>query len=266
MSKPTANATQPPNFEALAQRFNGPGVRAIALLGSHARGDAGPYSDVDLQRFVDEAPGELPPGGSHLIDGNLVVVGTVSPAEVDAWFSEPQHVTNMVAGLRHAQALLDRDGAFAQIQARAHAFTWDSAMQAKADAYASEQMVGWIEEVHKALQGLLFDDMGRLLLGRFGLSWGVLGIVKVQRGVLLTTENELLTRVIESVGVHTEWARLCRTAFGLHDASQSPPSVYDEVRAGLRLYVETATLLVNVIQAEHAPLINQTVERIESFL
>ncbi|MEZ4713332.1 MAG: nucleotidyltransferase domain-containing protein [Caldilineaceae bacterium] len=256
----------PLDFAALARRFDGPGVRAIVLLGSHARGDAGPYSDVDLQRLVDDAPGALPSGDSHLIDGHLVVVGTVTPAAVEAWFSEPQQATNMMAGLQPARVLIDRDNYFAQIQSRARNFRWDDAMQAKANAYASEQMVGWIEEAHKALQGLMYDDVGRMLLGRFGLSWGLLGLVKVQRGIMLTTENEMLARVIESVGVDTEWARLCRTAFGLHETGHAPPSVHEEVRAGLRLYVETARLLANAIQAEHAPLINQTLERIESFL
>ena len=41
-------------FEELARRFDAPGVLAIALLGSYARGDAGPYSDVDLVRFTAE--------------------------------------------------------------------------------------------------------------------------------------------------------------------------------------------------------------------
>ena len=127
-------------------------------------------------------------------------------------------------------------------------------------------MVGWSEEVHKGLQGLLYDDVGRLLLGRHGLSWGLLGLVKVQRGILLTTENEMLARVIKSVGVHTEWARLCRTAFGLNDVGDLPPSLGVQVRAGLRLYVATAKLLQEAIQDEHAPLIAQTVTRIESFL
>ncbi|MEZ4658540.1 MAG: nucleotidyltransferase domain-containing protein [Caldilineaceae bacterium] len=256
----------PLDFAALARRFDGTGVRAIVLLGSHARGEAGPYSDVDLQRLVDGAPGELPPGDSHLIDGHLVVVGTVTPAEVAAWFTEPQQATHIVLGLQSAQMLIDRDNYFAQIQARARAFRWDDAMQAKANIYASAQMVGWIEEAHKALQGLMYDDVGRLLLGRFGLSWGLLGLVKVQRGIMLTTENEMLTRVMGSVGTDTEWARLCRTAFGLHETGQPPPSVHDEVRAGLRLYVETVELLANAIQPEHALLIDQTVERIESFL
>ena len=42
------------DIPALANQFNGPNIQAIALLGSHARGDAGPFSDVDLLRLVAE--------------------------------------------------------------------------------------------------------------------------------------------------------------------------------------------------------------------
>jgi len=36
----------------LAGQFDGPQVRALVLMGSHARGTAGPYSDVDLVRIM----------------------------------------------------------------------------------------------------------------------------------------------------------------------------------------------------------------------
>ena len=79
---------QPPDFAALARRFDGPGVRAVALMGSHARGDAGPFSDVDLMRLV-AADSDVPGAGSHLIDGNLVVVSNVPPDALERWFTDP---------------------------------------------------------------------------------------------------------------------------------------------------------------------------------
>jgi predicted nucleotidyltransferase len=40
---------------ALIERFDRPDMKSIVLMGSHARGDAGPYSDVDLARFISES-------------------------------------------------------------------------------------------------------------------------------------------------------------------------------------------------------------------
>ncbi len=40
-------------LEQLVERFDAPGVRAIVLMGSYARGEAGPYSDIDVVRLTD---------------------------------------------------------------------------------------------------------------------------------------------------------------------------------------------------------------------
>lgn len=100
------------DLRALIHRFDDPSVQAIVLMGSHARGDVGPYSDVDLVRFVEEAYGELRGAGSHLINGVLVVVSNVTPRQVEPCFSDPLQAKNTIAGLRTARALLDRDGTF----------------------------------------------------------------------------------------------------------------------------------------------------------
>lgn len=135
-------------------------------------------------------------------------------------------------------------------------------MQQKANVYASEQMVGWVEEVHKGLQGLELDDPGRLVAARFGLSWGLIDVMKVQRGVLLESENHQIARVTETVGIDSNWSRLCLTAFGIQSASDLPSTLHDEVRAGLQLYVETATLLAGIIRPQDQELIQSTVARI----
>lgn len=250
----------------LAQQFDHPTINAIALFGSHARNDAGPYSDIDLLRFVNADDAEPAGVGSHFIGDTLVVVSNVTPAAAKTWFTEPAEAVNTIAGLRQAQALLDRGDYFAQLQTRAHAFTWTDDLQLKADLWASEQMVGWIEEVHKGLEGLRRRDDGRLLNASFGLSWGLMGILKVQRGVLVYSDNSALPQVIEIVGQDHLWSQLCPISFGAAEVHDRPPSLRERVVAGLHLYVVTAELLESAIQPEDAPLIARTVARINSDL
>jgi len=247
------------DVERLAQQFAPAGVQAIALMGSYARGDAGPFSDIDLVRFTEETVAAPPGSGSHLIGGSLVVVSDVRPSEVDAWFWRPEVAVNTIAGLRGARPLIDRDGTFAALQDRACAFVWDDAMQARANAYASQQMVGWIEEVHKGLEGLRRGDIGRLLNARFGLSWGLSRVVQVQRGVLLAGDNAFFQEVEAAIGVRSEWARLWRAAFGLESSATPPPPLQEQVVAGLRLYVATARLLAEALEPADASLVEQTV-------
>lgn len=260
-----------PNFDSLTQQFDGPGVRAIVLMGSYARGDAGPFSDVDLLRLTDEEPQGLTGEGSHLIDERLVTVSNAAPARVDAWFTEPNKAVAVVASLRDARALLDRNNAFAQVQARANAFVWDSEMQAKANAYASQEMIGWIEEAHKGLEGLrrLKEgelDAGRLLNARFGLSHGLSHVMQVQRGILSNSDNAFYDAITKAIGHDSEWSRLCGIAFAIGTVDGRQPTVPEQVEAGLRLYVETVRLLGDAIQPEHKPFIERTVARIRAAL
>jgi hypothetical protein len=145
----------------LTQRFDHPSVQAIALLGSHARGDAGPFSDIDLLRLLAADAPEAPDNGTHLIDGRLVNVSSATPADTAAWFEWPERAVTHIAGLRVAHAILDRGGAFAELQTRALAFVWDTVMQGRADRWASRQLVGWAEEAHKGLEGLRRGDAAR---------------------------------------------------------------------------------------------------------
>jgi hypothetical protein len=251
---------------ALIERFDGADVKAIVLMGSHARGDAGPYSDVDLVRFISE-PGDFrAETHNYLIDQRLVVVNDRGPVEVENWFSAPEEVSNVIGGLRSARPLLDRDQTFARIQARARSFAWDRAMQQKADAWASRQMVGWIEEVHKGLEGLRRNDLGRLLNARHGFSWGLSRVVQVQRGVLLSGDNAFYDELADAVGWDSEWVRLRRITFGIAGENESAPSLREQVTAGLNLYVVTAEMLVGVLRPEDEPLVAETVHLIRQTL
>lgn len=242
------------DFNHLATAYVAPGVRAIALFGSHARGDAGPWSDIDLVRFVDGDTS--PPGaGTQLYGERLLNVSNIALPQTEAWFTEPNTACNTIAGLRAARLLYDPDGVFALLQNRGRAFVWDDDMQRRADAWSSTAMVGWIEEAHKGLEGLRRNHVGRLLNARHGLSWGLMGVVQVQRGVLIDGDNSVLDQVCAVLDA--ESAGLLHAAFGVE-----PVPLAEQVHAGLRLYVRVARQLHHVWSAVDAPLIETTAVRI----
>jgi hypothetical protein len=252
----------------LAQRFDRPEALAIVLLGSHARGDPNPHSDVDLLRLTAAGAPELSDSGSHLVEGRLVVVADAVPRDVETWFEQPELALNNIPGLRGGRALRDRGGSFADLQARSRRFVWDAPMQAKADRYASRALVGWVEEVHKALAGLCSGDPSRLLDAEFGLSWGLNRLVQVQRGVPLMGPSSApvgwFDAVEQAVGKDGAWARTRRIAFGVELCSDgSAPTLRDRVLAGLRLYCLTADLLRDVLESEAVPLVRDAVGLIE---
>lgn len=253
-------------FEALSARFFRLGVAALVVVGSFARGDAGPFSDVDLLCVMESDASQHPEAGSHLIDGRLVVVSCVTLEQLEAAFVRPEMAVQMIAGLRSARILMDPHGIFAAVQARARAFVWDTDMQARANAYAATEMVGWIEEVHKALAGLCNHDVGRLLNARFGLSWGLSRVMQVQRGVLLSGDNGFYTEVAAAMGNDSSWTHLRRMAFGIEGQDGLAPDLCIQIRAGLRLYIETAVLLSDILPPDSAALVGATVTLIRTNL
>ena len=275
----------PPGLSACIEEWKTGATVAFALLGSYARGDAGPFSDVDVVRFVSDDKHEAEPR-SFLIgveEGKragecraparsfhhqwLVVRSTITPNQVESWFSDPGQAVGVIDGLRRGRALWDPDDVFASIQQRARRFEWTQTLQEKADLLAGKELVGWIEEAHKGLEGLRRNDTGRLLNARFGLSWGLSWVMRVHGGVLTTSDNTFYDDVINSVGPESRWAWLLRRAFGAANESDGALfSLREEVLAGLWLYCETFELLKEALPRKDYPLISATVRLIQAEL
>jgi hypothetical protein len=251
--------------DLLLARFDNPAIAAIVLTGSHVRVDAGPHSDIDVPRLLDSSVAETPAAGSYLLEGHLVVVSDVTPAEVEGWFALPETAVRVISGLRLAYPLIDREERFAGIQRRARAFTWDAALQERADRWASQQMAGWAEEAHKGLEGLRRGDAGRLLNARHGLSFGLCRVMQVQRGILETGDNAFYEEVAEAIGPSSRWVQLLKLAFGIGSAVAGPaPSLVEQVHAGLQLYVATSQLLDSILHPQERLVVDDTVNRIRA--
>ncbi len=235
---------------------------AIVLTGSHARGDATPYSDVDVLHFVEKLPEDET---QHYVlryhSGTLLSVSAATIAAKRAELSRPNKAIRAVPGLRQSRILYDPDDAFAELQKEAQAFVWDSAMQEKADAFAAYQLMGYAEEAHKILGGLSQNSDSAVLYGAYGMVLGIVNVVSAQRGVFFQTENDFFRAVPEAVGTDTDWSTYLRIAAGLEHAPKTSPSpARMRGLAALRLYVETVKLLRTIISrypeyqqvAEHA--------------
>jgi hypothetical protein len=139
-------------------------------------------------------------------------------------------------------------------------------MQSRANAWVARALIGWIEEAHKGLEGLRRNDIGRMLNARFGLSWGLSQVMKVQRGVLLSSDNGHWDEINRAVGELSEWVRLRRMVFGLEDGSGKVPALRHQVAAGLRLYGLTAAMLDAALPEPERGMIRATATRIEQEL
>jgi predicted nucleotidyltransferase len=232
---------------------------AFALTGSYARGEATPYSDVDILRFTRALPATAHERYTLLRrDGRLVSLSTTTIAAKRAELAEPENACFAVPGLRQMRILDDPTGALHDLQREAEAFTWEP-LRAAADLRVSETVMGIAEEVHKVLGALLRRDESAAAYGTLGLVMGLTRAMVVHRRLLIRSENTYFAQAQEAVGRNSAWTRVFRLAAGLDvDANAS---MRDQTRAearalaGLSLYRETVALTRDVLPAHHLPAV-----------
>ena len=243
----------------LVAEFADTNTIGMLLAGSYARGDATPYSDIDLIRFTAALPeAEAERYTLAYREGRLVSLSTTTVDAKRAELGRPETAIWAAPGLRQARLLLDRDGALAALLGEAHAFRWEP-LQAEADAYASYNIMGLAEEVHKVLGALAKDDEAVALYGTWGLVAGLLRAVTVQHGVLIRTENSYFQQAQEAAGLGSAWSRAFRVAVGLEMATAVTRGA-----AALRLYQETAMLIAPALQPQHLDVIRGALVRIDA--
>lgn len=116
-------------------------------------------------------------------------------------------------------------------------------------------MVGWTEEVLKGREGLRRDDLGRLLNARYGLSLGLSRMMVVHERLLLEGGNAMHAALAVALGESSSWVRLRDRVFGL-TASEDARALCDQVRSGIELYRETATLVTGTLLEGQRRLVN----------
>lgn len=249
-------------LDRLAVELDDDTTVAVALMGSHARGDPTPCSDVDLLRFADRPPETKSQSYTLMYrEGRLVSVMTTTIATRRQELSMPEQAIWAVPGLRQGRILLDKRGELARLKKDADDFRWEP-LQAAADEYASYNLMGNAEEVHKVLGALSRGDESAALYGTLGLCLNLPTIVAVQRGLLIETENAFFRKVQQSVGQDSAWTRWFRLAVGFEPTPPSATLVHTRAVAGLRLYEATARLLWHVLRPAHLAVVERTMDAI----
>lgn len=134
----TASALVPPELlDPVVARFN---PRRIILFGSHARGDAGPDSDIDLLVVVDD---DTPPALLTLRAAAGARSGYCKPADVIPIREETFRRTSGIPGTLSRVALLEGVTVYEKIPA---------AMSEPSPADRRASVVGWLKVARSDLQ------------------------------------------------------------------------------------------------------------------
>jgi Nucleotidyltransferase domain len=164
---------------AVAEGLAADGAEAVVLVGSRARGDAGPESDVDVLALG-------PRTFSFRLErrGGLLVSVTSRPAEAyRRELADPGSVCAVVPGWREAVVLHDPAGTAAALIEAAGAWTWGP-LQKRCDAWVAEEVCALAEEVHKLVSALRAGRRATAAAQRSVLAVRLAAVMAVHRRIL----------------------------------------------------------------------------------
>ena len=248
-------------LRSLIARFDGHGIIGIAITGSYSRGAQDKYSDVDLDIFVNDLPGD--DYTLHIFDGKLVSVKYIRLADELDSLSKPERAVWSVNGLRSMVILADPNGDLASLKQKAANFKWES-LQPAADRYAIEQLAGCSEEARKIMSGLLQENESKVLYAAWGMFKGLSFAVLVQTGLLIPTENRAFSLLEDHFGASHPWTRAFRLSFGMN-VEAGVPAYKTRGMASLDLYEETHHLFTGILRDGHHEVIGNTLQLISDF-
>lgn len=247
----------------LVEELDSDDVTAIILHGSYARGDAAPYSDVDLVRLLRDAANCSPQKQYFYRDEYLVSVGTRTITQYRERLTIPEQAIFAIQGIREARILVDKEGAFSAFQQEAKAFSWELLQQAAND-YASSTLMLHTEYVLKIMRALLLSDEVALLEMALDLVSALIDAIAVQRGVFVVSGNTYFHQVYEAVGRDSNWTRYHMRAAGVDSEVMPITSIEERGIAALHLYRETVQLLRPYLNPIHCEVIERSVALIEN--
>jgi nucleotidyltransferase-like protein len=249
-----------PFIQSVLDKIESPDVIGVGIVGSYSRGHQSKYSDIDFDIFVSKlSENAYDRYTLRYWDEKLVSLKYTLLEDERAALTNPRRAIWAVPGLRGMKILLDKDGSMAVLQKAAYEFEW-SPLQAAADEYAAEEIMGNAEEAHKILNGLEKGHESTVLYATWGLVTNMLEAVAVQRGIMIVSENRYFDLIQDAVGRDSKWTNAFRAAWGLDPATSQYQS---RGAAALKLYLLSAAMFDALIPDKHRDVVNNTLRLIK---
>lgn len=240
-------------LQTLVAEFNNDDIVGITLGGSYARGNATPYSDINLACFYkDEA--SLPSQQLLYRNGLLISVNTRTVTSIHADLTRPEKAIFLAATRR--RILLDKDGSVTELMKEIATFRWEPLRQ-RAFEYASFQMMLAAELVHKILSEILRRNDLAIAFTTAKLLSCLTEIVTVQGGVPIISNSVYYQQIEAAVGMDTAWTHYHRLVAGVDTLPANVSLITVRAVAALHLYQETIALLKPTMQPEHIAIAEQ---------
>lgn len=245
MTTGTVEVLTPDTIAQLLILAYAPGVHGIAVVGSTARGDANPWSDIDVHAYVRLAS-QKDAARALLMGDRLVMIATDTIDDSRAELRTPSRAVWAVPAILDMRILLDQERQLAALKQEAEAFEW-STLREQAAASECRRLVASAEYVYKIRAAIERRDESAALHAAWALIDRCTSGIVTARGVFVRTENEYYRKAQEEAGSH--WADLHRQCFGLAADGAVAIDAFAQAFAACALYAETVRVLDDILDA-----------------
>jgi len=251
-------------LEALIAELDTDQIRGIILGGSHARGDATPYSDIDLACFVPDSFRQLRKRFLYR-EGHLISIGLKTIAGVQQQLTDPYQALWIVPSFQQTRILLDKDGSMRQLKRLVEDFTWEP-LRTEAIEVAGSLLTGDAEFIHKLLGNSWKENLPGIAYTTTRLFDGATMAMALFHGVFITTDSLYYQEVEAAVGLDTTWTHYHRLLTGATTSAGDTFSVQARGKLALQLYRETVRLLWPTLNEERRSVVEQVLKLIQQAL
>jgi hypothetical protein len=251
-------------LEALVAELDTDQIRGIILGGSHARGDATPYSDIDLACFV---PDSFRPLRKRFLyrEGHLISIGLKTLAGVQQQLADPYLALWIVPSFQQARILLDKDGSMRQLKRMVEDFAWEP-LRTEAIEVAGSLLTSDAEFIHKLLGNSWKGNLSGVAYATTKLFDGAMMAMALFHAVFITTDSLYYQEVEAAVGLDMAWTHYHRLLTGATTSAEDTSSVQARGKLALQLYRETARLLWPALNEERRSVVEQALRLIQEAL
>ena len=251
MATPVDDVLTPEVVGRLLAEADAPAVRGIAVLGSVARGEASPWSDIDVKSIVGAAADKWATRPAF-IGRRLVMYSSATAAESWAELDTPATAIWAAPAFSDMRILLDREGELGRLQSAARSFDY-TALRPAATSYVRETAAQACEYIFKIRDGLDTRDESKVLHAAASLVGKCTRMASVAFLVPIRTENEYYRKVYDAAG--PTWTSAHRAAFGLDGGD-----AFAQATATCALFRETMRLVDDRLDDEARAIVGRTLE------
>jgi predicted nucleotidyltransferase len=227
--------------------------KGVALIGSHARGDAHELSDVDLIMIQDEEK-------EHeivIFEKNYYSLSYYRPKDLERYYRSPDLILNGLKAFGKMKPIYDPDGLIETVIKEAENFKFSSVLREQCKYKAKQEYLGFIEEATKAISGLEDEHKGKLLNGIYGLNYGMFNVIRLRDQIMIESDNDFFDAVMDHLDEKDPIRDCALMAFNIKSCN-----LIDQIDAGLELFMHVGNSLMDFFSDEEKEYVMKIIHEV----